>query len=175
MIPPGPLSDGVVTLRVWRPEDSGWYAEQSGDQDIQRFTTEPPDLDAPTVRAAIEQAVSAGTTAPMVITDARTGELLGNIGLAPTDVPGVGALSYWVAAAARGRGVGARSARLLVDWGWRFGLDRIELHAHVDNLASQRVAEAAGFRRGRVEPAARVVKGRTWDIVWFEIDRPQDV
>jgi hypothetical protein len=61
VMPPAPLSDGTVTLRAWRAEDAGWYAAQSRDPDIQRFTTDPPDLDVPTVRAAIEQFVGAGT------------------------------------------------------------------------------------------------------------------
>jgi [ribosomal protein S5]-alanine N-acetyltransferase len=172
VMPAAPLSDGTVTLRAWRAQDAGWYAAQSRDPEIQRFTTDAPDLDAPTVRAAIEQSAAAGTHASMVITDAGTGALLGNIGLGPGDRAGVGSLSYWVAAAARGRGVASRSVRLLVDWGWELGLDRIELYAHVENAGSRRVAEIAGFRFERIEPAARIVKGRPWDIAWYAIDRP---
>ena len=42
------------------------------------------------------------------------------------------------------------------------------------DAGSQRVAERAGFRRERVEPAARVVKGESWDIVWYGLDRPAE-
>jgi [ribosomal protein S5]-alanine N-acetyltransferase len=171
-MPAAPLSDGTVTLRAWRVQDAGWYAAQSRDPEIQRFTTDAPDLDAQTVRAAIEQYAAAGTHASMAITDAGTGELLGNIGLAPGDRPGLGSLSYWVSAAARGRGVASRSVRLLVAWGWELGLNRIELHAHVDNTGSQRVAENAGFRFERIQRAGRIVKGREWDIAWYALDRP---
>jgi ribosomal-protein-alanine N-acetyltransferase len=171
-MPPAPLSDGTVTLRAWRAEGAGWYAEQSRDPEIQRFTTDAPNLDERTVRAAIERFVTAGTHASMVITDGATAALLGNIGLAPGDQAGVGSLSYWVSAAARGRGVASRSVRLLVDWGWNLGLDRIELYTHVDNTGSRRVAENAGFRFERIDPAAKIVKGRTWDIAWYAIDRP---
>jgi [ribosomal protein S5]-alanine N-acetyltransferase len=172
-MPPAPLSDGTVTLRAWRPEDADWYAEQSRDTDIQRFTTEPADLGPQTVRDAIERYAAAGTHASLVITDAGSGALLGNIGLAPGGGAGAASLSYWVAAAARGRGVASRAARLLVEWGWQVGLERIELYTHVENTGSQRVAESAGFRFTRVESAAKIVKGRRWDIAWYAIDRPK--
>jgi RimJ/RimL family protein N-acetyltransferase len=171
-MPPAPLSDGVVTLREWRPEDAGWYAEQSRDADIQRFTTDPADLDPRTVRIAIEVAAAAGTHTALAITEAGTGALLGSIGLAPGDRPGVGLLSYWVSAAARRRGVAARSIRLLLMWAWQLGLDRVELYTHLDNTGSQRAAESAGFERRRVERAAKVVKGQAWDVAWYGIDRP---
>ena len=61
MMPLVPLSDGTVTLRAWRPEDADWYAEQSRDSEIQRFTTESPDLDPQTVRTAIERFAAAST------------------------------------------------------------------------------------------------------------------
>jgi RimJ/RimL family protein N-acetyltransferase len=112
----------------------------------------------------------AGTADRLVafaITDAATGELLGNLALSPAHE-----LSYWVARAARGRGVATRAGRLLLDHAWASGVDRVALHAHVDNLGSQRVAERAGFRPDRVERAARELKGEIWDVVWYGLDRP---
>lgn len=165
MLPDAPLTDGVVTLRRWVPDDAGWYAAQVGDPEIQRFTTEPPELDEPTTRAAIERVLAKDLTA-LVMTDTGTGDKLGNIALDAD-----GQLSYWVAAPARGRGVGTRAVRLLSDWALASGVDRIALHTRLDNVASQRAAEGAGFRRGRTERAARQVKGETWDIVWFDRER----
>jgi [ribosomal protein S5]-alanine N-acetyltransferase len=165
MLPDNPLSDGIVRLRQWHPDDAEWYAGHSRDPEIQRWTTEPPDLTAAAVRVAIERAVADRLVA-LAITDAVTGELLGNLALSPA-----AELSYWVAPAARGRGVATRAVRLLLDWAWASGVDRVELHAHVDNVGSQVVAERAGFRRERVERAARVVKGETWDVVWYGLDR----
>jgi [ribosomal protein S5]-alanine N-acetyltransferase len=166
MLPDTVLSDGVVSLRQWHPNDAEWYAEQSRDPEIQRWTTEPPDLAVATVRAAIERVLADGLAA-LAMTDAATGELLGNLALSPANE-----LSYWVAPSARGRGVATRAIRLLREWAWASGVDRVELHTHVDNVASQRVAERAGFRRDRVERAGQVVKGETWDVVWFVLDRP---
>lgn len=168
MLPDRPLSDGVVTLRPWHPEEAGWYVAQTADAEIQRFTGEPPDLDEGAVREAIASMLATGTHAGLVITDAGTGDLLGNAGLAPGPEPGVGAISYWVASHARGRGTATRAIRLLVDWAGHLGLQRVELYTHVDNAPSQRAAEKAGFRRGRVEQATRE-NGRSWDIVWYQL------
>lgn len=172
MLPDTPLSDGVVSLRPWSSDDAEWYVQRSRDPEIQRWTNEPPDLDAAAARAAIADMLATRAHAGMVITDAATGELLGNAGLAPTDGASTGKIAYWVAAEARGRGVAARAVRLLTAWAWDCGLDRLELWAHVDNVASQRVAERAGFRRERVERAGKVIKGETWDVVWYALDRP---
>jgi RimJ/RimL family protein N-acetyltransferase len=172
VLPDAPLTDGIVCLRQWRPDEADWYAERSRDPEIQRWTNEPPDLTADTVRAAIEELARTRAHAGLVITDAATGELLGNAGLAPAAERGTGKISYWVAAEARGRGVAVRAVRLLTAWAWQSGLDRVELWAHVDNVGSQRVAERAGFRRARVERAGQVVKGERWDVVWYSLDRP---
>ncbi len=166
MLPDTTPTDGVVALRQWRPDDAEWYVESSRDPEIQRWTTEPPDLTVAAVRVAIERALADRLVA-FAITDAGSGALLGNIALSPAHE-----LSYFVAPAARGRGVATRAVRLLLAWAWSAGVERVELHAHVDNIGSQRVAERAGFRRDRVERAAREVKGETWDIVWYGQDRP---
>jgi len=47
------ISDGVVLLRDWAPEDAGWFATTAaGDELIQRYTTLPPTLTERDVRAA---------------------------------------------------------------------------------------------------------------------------
>lgn len=172
VLPEMPLSDGVVTLRPWRVEEADWYVAQTADPEIQRFTTETPDLDPAAVRAAVEDMLVSRAHAGLVVTDAGTGALLGNAGLAPAAEAGVGELSYWVSAGARGRGVATRAVRLLVEWAWECGLHRVQLHTRADNAGSQLVAERAGFGRERVEPAGRVVKGESWDIVWYGLQRP---
>ena len=167
--PDGPLTDGVVTLRPWAPEDAPWYVEQARDPEILRFTAEPADLDEPAVRTAIEEMLRTRVAYGVVVTDAATGELLGNAGLAPAkDDPDAGSLAYWLAPAARGRGAATRAVRLLVDWAREIGMTRVELWAHLDNVDSQRVAERAGFTRGRVVED-HVVKGESWRIVYYDL------
>lgn len=165
MLPEEPLSDGVVTLRPWREDEADWYVAQAADPDILRFTREEPDLTAEQVRTAIAQMHATRAHAGMVITDAATGELLGNAGLAAGDEPAVGHVSYWVAAPARGRGVATRAVRLLVDWAGRCGMRQVRLWAKADNVGSQRVAERAGFHPDGTGQCS--VRGETWDVVWY--------
>ena len=67
-------------------------------------------------------------------------------------------LGYWIAAPARGRGAATRAVRLLRDWAQQeLGLDALEILAHTDNRASQRVAAAAGFvDTGEIRSAPRM-------------------
>ncbi|HKE52395.1 MAG TPA: GNAT family N-acetyltransferase, partial [Actinomycetes bacterium] len=96
-------SDGGVGLRAWTVDDADWYATAAGDPVIQRYTSESPTLTAAEVRAAIS-ALPGGQpgSAGFVICAVGTGERLGNIALEHCD--GIGQVSYWLAAEARGRG-----------------------------------------------------------------------
>jgi RimJ/RimL family protein N-acetyltransferase len=77
-------------------------------------------------------------------------------------------VGYWVAAPCRGRGAATRAVRLVTDWGFAgLGVARVELLAEPENLASQRVAAAAGFVRERVLHRHRRQKGRWRDFVLF--------
>ncbi|SDD57735.1 GNAT family N-acetyltransferase [Auraticoccus monumenti] len=65
---------------------------------------------------------------------------------------GTGWLSYWVAADHRRRGLAGRCAATVADWALDvLGLHRLELGHRVDNTASARVAEVAGFVAEGVE------------------------
>jgi RimJ/RimL family protein N-acetyltransferase len=56
---------------------------------------------------------------------------------------GYGLRSGW-----RGRGLATRAVGLVADWAFsRAGIARLEIGAAVGNVASQRVAERAGFQR----------------------------
>lgn len=59
-----------------------------------------------------------------------------------------GTVGYWLAPWARGRGVMTESVRTVVQWArGEHGVKRLFLTTHPDNVASQRVAERAGFKR----------------------------
>lgn len=67
--------------------------------------------------------------------------------------------SYAVLASERGRGYATRATQLLVQFGFdELGLSRIELRADFENVASQRVAERAGFTFVRVHRGAHRFK-----------------
>ncbi len=64
-------------------------------------------------------------------------------------------VGYWTAAYARGRGVASRAVEALSAWAFAaYGLERLELRHQVDNVASCRVAEKAGFVFHSTMPAA---------------------
>lgn len=100
MTPPE-LRDDVVTLRPWRLEDAGGYVECIRDPEVQRFATDPLALTAEDVAAAISALADHPERVAYLVADSASGQRLGNIALSHTE--GVGDVSYWVAAAARGR------------------------------------------------------------------------
>ncbi|ARZ71574.1 GNAT family N-acetyltransferase [Streptomyces sp. HU2014] len=77
----------------------------------------------------------------------RRDTVLGSVTVGSVDVRhGVGWVSYWTTAPARGRGVATHGCRALADWAFAdLGLFRLELGHRVGNRASCRVAGAAGF------------------------------
>ncbi|MEV0776585.1 GNAT family N-acetyltransferase [Streptomyces sp. NPDC050428] len=64
-------------------------------------------------------------------------------------------VGYWTAAEARGRGIASRALEALTGWafGTLPGVTRLELLHQVDNLASCRVAEKAGYTYRQTLPA----------------------
>lgn len=98
-----------------------------------------------------------------------TGRLAGGFGLKRTDWPArVSEIGYWVAPWARGRGVATDAAREIARWLLADqGFERLELRAATGNVASQRVAEKAGYvREGVLRNAGHVHGGRV-DLVMF--------
>jgi [ribosomal protein S5]-alanine N-acetyltransferase len=165
------LDDSVVLLREWADDDSAWYADSARDPLIQRFTTESPTLDAGEVLAAIIGLRSASDAEGFVICDAVTGERLGNIALSHDGR--TGEVSYWVAAAARGRGVAARALTLFSSWSFQqVGLDELWLRIHRDNVASQRTAMRAGYQRDPERDEYQEVKSAVWPMLGYARRRP---
>ena len=58
---------------------------------------------------------------------------------------GTGEVSYWTHADQRGRGHARNALALLVGYATSIGVTRLQAHIALDNHASRRVAEAAGF------------------------------
>ncbi|MFJ3792363.1 GNAT family N-acetyltransferase [Kitasatospora sp. NPDC090091] len=90
--------------------------------------------------------------------DDAPAELVANVVLKRAEPGGpVAEVGYWTAAAARGRGVAPRALEVLTGWAFAAfaadGLVRLELLHQVDNTASCRVAEKAGYGFRSVLPA----------------------
>jgi RimJ/RimL family protein N-acetyltransferase len=170
--PDPPLTDGTVVLRLLRDDDLPAIVAAAQDPETQRWTAVPSRY---TVRegrrwlAQSRKAWKAGETATFAIADARSDEYLGAIDLRSGPWP-VGEVGYAVAPKARGRGVAARALALLARWAVRdLGLVRVQVRTDAANLASQRVAERAGFVREGVLRQALEVKGRRSDCVVFSL------
>jgi RimJ/RimL family protein N-acetyltransferase len=144
------IPGGELTLRPWLPADTSFVFDSCQDPEVQRWTRLPTPytaLDAARFveRHARPQPEDAG--AFFAITKTDTGEVLGSISFGHIDWAfAVAEAGYWVAWDARGQGVATRALRSLVEWG-RHELRLVEVRVQVlaGNLASQRVAERAGF------------------------------
>jgi RimJ/RimL family protein N-acetyltransferase len=169
-------SDGVVTLRRWRSSDAADVARACADPEAARWLPLPVPYTLEAGQGYVDGIVpsewAAGTAANVAVVDAADGALLGAVGLRLRD--GIGEVGYWTAPDARGRGVAPRATRLQARWGFEvLGLPRIELLADVDNVASQRAADKAGFRREgvgrRLRPAPREVGSRRDMVVYARL------
>lgn len=146
------LTDGVVTLRPVRPGDEDALLDERVDREARRWATSTRLWTAPDVHAfvaAVPALWLAGTEARFAIVAAEHGVCAGSIGLRVT-VPAfrVAELGYGLRSDWRGRGLTTRAVGLVAGWAFaRAGIARLEIGAAVGNVASQRVAERAGFQR----------------------------
>lgn len=175
--PSPPLSDGVVALRPWLERDVETILTACRDEEIAWWLDQVPqpygEADARTYVALTRRGWKDGTHAAFAVTDAGTGEVLGSVGIHWIDRDeGVAEVGYWVRLEARGRGVATRATRLATGWALRScGMKRVQLRADSRNVASQRVAEAAGFRREGVLRSVRFNprQGRRVDFVVYSL------
>jgi [ribosomal protein S5]-alanine N-acetyltransferase len=172
------LAEGGVLLRRLEGGDIGWITVACGDRELSRYTAAIPypysEADA---RAFTEQAARAwaeGSGATFVIAQAPGGQGLGVIGLTLfAGDPGLAEVGYWLRREARGRGAATTAVRLVAGWALgTLGIARLNLQTAPENLASQRVAERAGFtREGVLRAWLRTADGRR-DSVMFSLLRP---
>jgi RimJ/RimL family protein N-acetyltransferase len=137
------LEDEEIHLRPFEETDVQALVACLSDPEISRWTRIP----FPYTEADAVEFMRSTNERAFAITDRRSGELLGGIGMRmPSD--GVGEVGYWVKREARGRGLATRALRLLARWALEEQrLARVQLTAEPGNLASLRVAEKAGFTR----------------------------
>ncbi|MFD1543018.1 GNAT family N-acetyltransferase [Nonomuraea guangzhouensis] len=96
----------------------------------------------------------------------ENGHYVGAIGVRPPDAWGVAEIGYLAAPWARGKGVVTTATRAVTDWLFDHGVERVELSAAVENIASLRVAFKAGFQEeGRRRDAKVMRDGRRTDII----------
>jgi RimJ/RimL family protein N-acetyltransferase len=164
------LADDELLLRTPTEDDVSAITAACQDPDIPRWTRVPSPY---TEQNARDWLVSEGEDRFLIVAR-ETGELLGSVALRPDD-DGVAEIGYWVKREARGRSVASRAVRLLSEWGLRErGLARISLITEPENVASQRVAEKAGYRREGLLRSWAELKGERRDFVMFSL-LPEDL
>jgi len=181
--PPASLTDGLVTLRPWRAEDAEALVRRINDPDIATFLDLVPQpytlADAREWFAISKEGWRARTSATFGIHVEGIDGAVGGVGvrfLGDLD-EGCGEIGYWVGAEARGRGVATAATLLAASWAFETvpELERLQLRAAVENIASNRVAEKAGFTREGVLRAQRFNPhlGRRVDFVMWSLLREE--
>lgn len=144
------MSSLCTARLVLRPPDAGAAAAivaGCSDPDVARYIpvipvpyTEP---DARRWLAGADERWRTSRERALAITLPHDDELLGVVSVRLR--PG-GSIGYWLRSHVRGRGFMTEAVRGLADWAnEEHGLSDLFLAAHPDNVASQRVAEKAGF------------------------------
>ena len=170
---PPVLAAGPLRLRPWRPEDAQAVLAAQQDPEIRAWAGGHAVATTEDARALLRRLVEQENRRSWAVEDAATGALVGSVSVHSIDVGQNDAqVGYWTAAAARGRGVAA----LAVDTAcrWAFGalpVDRIELCHAVENAASGRVAQKAGFTyEGHLRRSFRYGDGVKHDeLLWARL------
>ena len=132
------LSDGIwEATRASLPELRPWlsWAGTASPEQTRAFT-----------EGAL-QTWEAGTDYPFAVLEGS--EVVGAMGCHRAVLARkIGEVGYWLRTDRTGRGYATEATGAVVRWGFEvLGMERMELRAGVDNLASQAVAERLGFRR----------------------------
>ncbi|WP_298747743.1 GNAT family N-acetyltransferase [uncultured Serinicoccus sp.] len=181
---PAPLptlrADPLV-LRPWRTGDEDRIVEAVTDPLSRRYLPQLPDPygqpDAATFVQACAEAAERGERRTWAVADAADDRVLGAVSLTQASASGPpGEIGYWAHPDARGRGVTTAAVRAVVRYALApgaeqgLGLRRVWVQAAGSNLASQRVAVAAGLREvGRDRQAEVLGDGTVEDLVRFDL------
>ncbi len=170
--PHPPLSDSTILLRPWTVQDLPAVELASYDPYIAAATSVPSPythVEGLEWLKRQQQHVFAGIGLPFCVVNAQTNEPLGFIALwLHNRSLGRVHFGYWVIPKARGRGIASMALRLLSNWTLEhFAMMRLELWTEGWNIASQRVAEQAGFTREGVLHSYIEVAGTRRDVVMY--------
>jgi [ribosomal protein S5]-alanine N-acetyltransferase len=164
------LEDDAIVLRAYTEDDVPALVAALNDREISRWTRIP----FPYTEEDAREFLRSTTETAFAVTNKETGDLLGGIGLRlPAD--GIGEVGYWVRREARGRGVATRALLLISRWALEDQkLVRVQLTAEPGNVASQRVAEKAGYTREGLLRRFLSIGGERRDGIMFS-RLPEDV
>ncbi|MDQ6696456.1 MAG: GNAT family N-acetyltransferase [Actinomycetota bacterium] len=154
-----------IVLRPWRDADAAALADAWLDPAITAHCGVPPDAGPERARTWIagwSERTSWGVALDLVVADAETDDVLGEVGLWPfvappnnISVPDVFELGWWMGAAHRGRGRGGTAVSLVASWALaEIPAQKVVARIPRGHEPSEAVARHAGLvRRGAVLPS----------------------
>ncbi len=177
MFPAVSIETTRLLLRPYRAEDAPDVVLACRDELTQRWLPLPnPYTDADAAAWCIEMAPGfrrSGEGIEWAAVRRSDDRLIGSFGLKRTDWRGRSSeIGYWVAPWARGEGFAVEATLAIASWllvEQRF--ERMVLRAATGNLASQRVAEKAGFTREGIARSAGFTNDGRVDLVVFSLVR----
>ena len=143
---PVELAAGSLRLRPWRDDDIDdlWTALQ--DPDIRMWNSGGVVTREDAAALLARRTAWTGDHGSWAVVDADGGAFLGSVSVHTISQSRDAQVGYWVVPHARGRGIAALAVDAACRWAFgELGMDRIELAHAVENTASGRVAEKAGF------------------------------
>jgi len=175
VFPDPPLAEGGIVLRRMEADDIGWITVACANREVSRYVPGIPypytEADARAFAENTARRWAEGLGAAFVIAQAPGGQGLGMIELhRALGDPGLAEVGYWLCREAWGNGAATTAVRLVAGWAFReLGIGRLNLQTAPENLASQRVAERAGFtREGLLRAWLPTANGRR-DSVMFSL------
>ena len=114
--------------------------------------------------------VASGRLAPLIVADVESGVIFGGGTLHHFDPErGIIEIGSWLYPRARGRGIATRVARVLAEYAFTLGVQRVAAYVKVGNLQSERVLERAGFTREGIIRSMPKSDGRRVDKTIFSL------
>lgn len=165
------LTGEKVLLRPFRVEDVPAITENMGDPEVLRFTGTPTRFTHDQVRAALLARAGAADRLDLAVTEAASGELVGEVVLNEWDERNRSCnFRTWLGPRGRDRGLGTEATRLIVGYGFeRLLLHRISLEVFSFNPRARRAYEKVGFVGAGVERETLFTGGQWADSVRMAI------
>lgn len=174
MFPSQVLVENGVVLRGLRNSDAPKIAVAGADVETQKWLPLPRPYTLSDANRFIDEFAVATLTAGTGIVFAieQNNDFVGCIDIKRAEwLNGNCEIGYWTMPSHRGRGLMTRALELVSRWVIREqGFVRVEVRVALENLASQRVAEKAGFvREGVAREAGRVHEGRVDLVIYSRV------
>ena len=179
------LEDEAVGIRLvpFTPEDAGDMGRLADEPGVPENTRIPSERDGDFGSKWVARYVDGwrdGTNAGFAIRAIDDGSFLGFVALVRIEEDERQAeAGYVLTEAARGRGAAAAALRLISEWAFDEGLQRLELYIDPDNAASIRVAERCGYVSEGVLRSLYFKEGRRSDTAVYSLlptdERPKSL